>query len=106
MQHVIANRFEALSERVKLWLRRKRDYEACFKTNGVEVSLAGAAVLRDIAQFCGAYKTTAKVSPVSRVIDPLAMGIAEGRRQVYLHIQRRLNLTDEQILNMMEEAHD
>ena len=66
----------------------------------------GADVLRDIAQFCGAYNSTAKISPISRTVDPLAMAMAEGRRQVYLHIQRRLRMTDDQILNMMEEAHD
>lgn len=98
--------FDQATERMRFWLRRKRDWDACFKTNGVEMSQAGVAVLRDIAQFCGAYKTTAKVSPVQREIDVHATLVAEGRRQVYLHIQRRLKLTDDQILNMMEEAHE
>lgn len=98
--------FDQATERMRFWLRRKRDWDACFKTNGVEMSQAGVAVLRDIAQFCGSYKTTAKVSPVQREIDVHATLVAEGRRQVYLHIQRRLKLTDDQILNMMEEAHE
>ena len=99
-------KFGELSDRVRLWLRRKRDYDAAFKTHGGELTLAGAAVLRDIGQFCRPYQTTAKVSPVQREIDVHAMLIAEGRRQVYLHIQRRLKLTDDQILSMMEEAHE
>lgn len=103
---VLPSKFEKLSARAMLWLRRRRDYEACFCDPGGEATQAGANVLRDIAQFCGAYTTTAKVSPVSRSIDPVAMGIAEGRRQVYLHIQRRLRLSDEKILSMMEEAHE
>jgi hypothetical protein len=98
--------WDQATERVRHWLRRKHDYDACFRTNGVEMSKAGVGVLRDIAQFCGAYKSTAKVSPVQREVDVHAMLIAEGRRQVYLHIQRRLRLTDDQILNMMEEAHE
>ena len=100
----LRNAFDAPTERMRLWLRRKRDYDATFKEHGGELTTAGAAVLKDIAQFCGAYKTTVKISPVSRAIDPMAMGVAEGRRQVYLHIQRRLKLTDDQILSMMEEA--
>lgn len=99
-------RFDELTDRMRHWLRRKRDYDAVFKTVGGEFTVSGAAVLRDIGQFCGPYKTTAKVSPVQREIDVHAMLIAEGRRQVYLHIQRRLRLTDDQILNMMEEAHE
>ena len=103
---VLRSKFENISERAMMWLRRRRDYEACFCDPGGEATKAGANVLRDIAQFCGAYSTPAKVSPVSRSVDPLAMGIAEGRRQVYLHIQRRLKLSDEKILSMMEEAHE
>lgn len=97
-------KFGDVSDRVRLWLRRRRDYQACFLTPGNELTTAGAAVVKDIAQFCKPYATTAKVSPVQREIDVHAMLIAEGRRQVYLHIQRRLKLTDDQILNMMEDA--
>lgn len=97
-------KFGDVSDRVRLWLRRRRDYQACFLTPGNELTAAGAAVVKDIAQFCKPYATTAKVSPVQREIDVQAMLIAEGRRQVYLHIQRRLKLTDDQILDMMEEA--
>lgn len=100
----LRNVFDAPTERMRLWLRRKRDYDAVFKTHGGELTTAGAAVMRDIAQFCKPYATTAKVSPVQREIDVHAMLLAEGRRQVYLHIQRRLKLTDDQILNMMEDA--
>ena len=99
-------RFNELTDRMRHWLRRKREWDATFKGPTGEVHVSGTAVLRDVAQFCGAYKTTAKVSPVQREIDVHAMLIAEGRRQVYLHIQRRLRLTDDQILNMMEEAHE
>lgn len=99
-------KFGELTDRARLWLRRKRDYDAVFKDAAGEPTMAAAAVLRDLGQFCGAYTTTAKVSPVQREVDVHAMLIAEGRRQVWLHIQRRLRLTDDQILSMMEEAHD
>jgi hypothetical protein len=98
-------RIDQVTERMRFWLRRKRDYDATFKTHGGEYSASGVAVLRDIGQFCGAYKSTVKQNTVGS-IDPLAMAYAEGKRAVYLHMQRRLRLTDDQILNMMEEAHD
>lgn len=95
-----------LNERVRLWLRKKRDWDACFKPPGSEeVHAAGAGVLKDIGQFAGAYKTTVKHTATG-AIDPLAMAEAEGRRAVYLFIQRRLRLTDEQILNMTEKANE
>jgi len=97
--------FDVVSERARVWLRRKRNYDACFRVNGVEMSQAGVGVLRDIAQFCGAYKSTVRQSQLGAV-DPLAMAFAEGKRAVYLHLQRRLRLTDDQILNMMEESHE
>lgn len=103
-----SNKVQQLSARARRYLGHKHAYSVVFKGSerGDEVTKAGAEVMRDIAQFCGAYNSTAKISPISRTVDPLAMAMAEGRRQVYLHIQRRLRLTDDQILNMMEEAHD
>lgn len=55
-----------------------------------ELSPVGAAVLRDLARICYANKTTAST-------DPVAMGVAEGRRQVLLHIQQMLRLTDAEV---------
>lgn len=94
--------FEQLSARARLWIRRRQDYAACFKNAaGMALTEPGLAVIRDLAQFCGAYKSTARHT-ATNMIDPLAMARAEGRREVYLHIQRRLRLTDEQILDAME----
>lgn len=95
-----------LTERMRLWLRRKRDWDACFKRPGSEeLSEAGLAVLKEIAQFANAYKTTA-VKTMAGTIDPIAMAHAEGQRSVYLLVQRRLKMTDDQILSMTEKAHD
>ncbi len=51
---------------------------------------ADAYVLADIAKFCHANDTTAVSS------DPIQMAVREGRRQVWLRINRALNLTPEQ----------
>lgn len=97
---------DQLNERTRMWLRRKRDWDLCFKHPGREdMTPAAAAVVRDIGNFSGAYKSTVKQT-LSGTIDPLAMAHAEGQRSVYLFIQKRLRLTDEQILNLTEKAND
>ena len=54
-------------------------------------------VLRDLMRICYVNKTTAHA-------NPHAMAAAEGRRQVWLHIQRQLSLTDEQINRLNGEG--
>ena len=51
---------------------------------------SGEVVLRDLARICYAHKTTANGNQT-------AMAVAEGRRQVLLHIQRQLSLTDDEL---------
>lgn len=75
-------------------------YRACFRVVTArpwwqfwkkdELSPVGAIVLRDLARICYANKTTASK-------DPVAMGVAEGRRQVLMHIQQMLRLTDAEV---------
>jgi hypothetical protein len=50
----------------------------------------GQEVLEDLARFCRATETT--FNPNER-----AHCVAEGRREVWLRIQKNLNLTDEQL---------
>lgn len=79
----------------------RRDYSACLMTpSGDELTPPGLAVMKDIASFCGAYRSNIKIATLTGAIDPIAMAMAEGRRQVFLHIQQRLKLTDDQILQM------
>lgn len=47
-------------------------------------------VLEDLAKFCRAHTSTFHT-------DPRAHAVAEGRREVWLRIQRNLQLTDEQL---------
>lgn len=75
-------------------------YRACFRVavrapwwqfwRRGELTPAGEIVLRDLARICYANRTTAAK-------DPVAMGVAEGRRQVLLHLQRMLGLTDDEV---------
>jgi hypothetical protein len=44
------------------------------------------------------------VSPVSKAIDPLAMAMAEGRREVWNRIQQYLHMADREITQLKEET--
>jgi hypothetical protein len=48
----------------------------------------GQEVLQDLAKFCRAHESTFHA-------DPRAHAVAEGRREVWLRIQRHLQLDDE-----------
>lgn len=67
----------------------------------------GEAVLAELSAYCHAEVTTAKASPITGAIDTNAMMIAEGRRQVLLHIAQTLGLTYHDIAQMRynEEAY-
>lgn len=70
-------------------------YRACFRVRtevqGADgLTAASVLVLEDLAAFCCANESTA--AP-----EAMLMAIREGRRQVWLHIQQKLNLTDAQV---------
>ena len=70
---------------VKDFLRRRaQDYRNVF------VSVPGERVLADLAKFCRAHESCFAQ-------DARAHAVAEGRREVWLRIQKNLHLTDEQI---------
>lgn len=62
------------------------------KATPAELSTGGEIVLRDLARYCYANKSTIVASIKSPTVDPLAMAYAEGRRDVYLRITGLLNL--------------
>lgn len=64
--------------------RRAQDYRSVFAGPVAE------RVLADLAKFCRAHESTFNV-------DARAHAVAEGRREVWLRIQKNLHLTDEQI---------
>lgn len=67
------------------------------KPQGGELGPAATVVLRDLASYCYANKSTLKVSQVTQQTDPLAMAFAEGRRDVFNRITALCNLTPDQI---------
>jgi hypothetical protein len=85
----------------QFWARFKR-----WRRGPNELSPHGEIVLSDLSRFCRARSSTAAVSPVSRQIDPLAMAMAEGRREVWLRIQQYLNMDERVILKLRDAEAD
>lgn len=85
--------------------RRKYAYRRLFLGDD-GLSADGQVVLADLAKFCRANSSTAMVSPVSRSVDPIAMAMAEGRREVWLRILGHLHIDDRVIFNLNEEENN
>lgn len=75
------NYFDAIRD---LLSRRRNAYVKAFSNPN------GDVVLADLAKFCRAHDSTFHV-------DARAHAVAEGRREVFLRIQKHLQLTDEQL---------
>lgn len=71
--------------------RRKHAYQKTF--NNPE----GRKVLADLRRFCRATLPSADVANVQTTY------LLEGRREVWLRIQSHLQLTDEDVYNLIEE---
>jgi len=73
-------------------IRAAKDFLGRRRTAYVKVFLGpfGQEVLTDLAKFCRAHESTFHA-------DPRAHAVAEGRREVWLRIQRHLQLTDDQL---------
>lgn len=54
------------------------------------------SLMEDLRRFCRADSPTLMFDKEGRV-DPIASAMLEGRREVYLRLQAKLNMTDEQI---------
>lgn len=97
----------ALSDRVRRLFDKRLAFRECFCDPGGELTRSGAMVMRSLARRAGAYRTSFRISPVTRTADPLAMAYAEGRRDMFLFLQAMLQLPDEEVLKAIEEeTHD
>lgn len=95
-----------MKDRVERWMFRRADYQACFCHPDGTLKPEAVRVLADIARFSGGWKSNVKVSPVTGGVDPIALGVAEGRREVWLRILSVLRLKPEDALAAMEMRHD
>jgi len=64
-----------------------RAYQQVFGGDG----FAREHVLGDLAVFCGEQQSSVRVSG-QKAVDPYAMAVAEGRREVWLRIRAMLEM--------------
>lgn len=77
---------EIFEDAKRLLMSRKQAYETVFNPNAVD----GKLVLKDLADFCRADKSTFHE-------DPRVHAVLEGRREVWLRIQKYLNLSPDEL---------
>ena len=84
-----------------LW--RRQSYKRVFLNQDGQPHRDAEIVLADLKKFCRASSSTVVVSPVSKSIDPYAMALAEGRREVWNRIAQYLYLDDKTIQQLSED---
>jgi hypothetical protein len=66
------------------------------------MTLHGATVLGHLRNFCCAGDTTIRPNKTG-MIDPLALAVAEGRRQVWIEIEQTLQLSPQELAEIDRE---
>lgn len=85
------------------WWNKRELYRRIFRDGRRDPKLV-RDLLDDLREFCRADQSCVIVAK-NGCIDTHATLLAEGRREVFLHIQETLNLTDE-ALNRMKEMEE
>lgn len=83
--------------------RKRVSYRRLFLREDGELNEPAKVVMADLAKFCRARGSTAMVSPQTGSIDPIAMAMAEGRREVFNRINEYLHINDHILQNLREE---
>ena len=76
----------SLRGRLKKITSLRNTWRSMFRGEDNELTPGARDILIDLQRFCHATRSTIKVSPTTGVIDPLAMAVAEGRREVFMRI--------------------
>ena len=63
-------------------------------------------MLKDLARFCRAHRSTAAYSHVRGTLDALASARLDGRREVWLRIVEHLHLDERFLVNLREGVND
>lgn len=77
---------------------RSRRYKALFHGDNGEIRDEGRRVLGDLARFCKVDEATIFST------DAMELARREGRREVYVRIQRMLNLDEDYVAKLMMET--
>ena len=88
---------------VERMFNKRQAYRRLFLDQESRIRPDAEIVLADLRRFCRAVTPTVVVSPVSKTIDPLAMAMAEGRREVWMRLMAYLHLEDKAVINLNPE---
>ena len=94
-----------MMNRIKsLWLtlNRARAFQSVFGTPG-NMTPEQKAVIRLWAKLCHVNSSSVAISPTTQQTDPYAVFVSEGRREVFLHINHYLGLSQSVIAAMIAE---
>lgn len=91
---------------MKRIFRKRQAYRRLFLGDQGQLNEDAKVVMADLAKFCRARSSTAMMSPQSGSIDPLAMAMAEGRREVFNRLNEYLHISDNILQNLREEPID
>lgn len=95
-----------LNKIIEKLLRRKLAYRRTFMDDQGRLTPEAEIVFNDLRKFCRATGSTMVLSPVSKTIDPLAMAMAEGRREVWNRIMAHLYVNEKQVFELHEKDQD
>lgn len=84
-------------------MRRKLAYRRTFMDPEGRITRDGEIVLADLRRFCRATSSTMVVSPNTKTVDPLAMAMAEGRREVWNRLMAHLHVDERTIFNLQSD---
>jgi hypothetical protein len=84
-----------IADKVQSFINRRKVYRKLLLGDGNYLSEIARPVIEDLQEFCYATKTTALMKDGK--IDAFAMGVAEGRRQVYLRFLTYLKMSDSDV---------
>lgn len=87
-------------------ISRRNAWRDVFRSKDGELNKSGVEVLADLQRFCHDTRPTIKISKTTGMVDPYAMAIAEGRREVFLRIKEHLKLDDRDLQRLIKQQND
>lgn len=87
-------------------LERRSAWQRALLNDDGTVTRDAEVILKDLARFCRAHRSTAVFSMTRGTLDPLGSAKADGRREVWLRIVEHLHLDDRFLINLREGVED
>lgn len=95
-----------ITSQLRRIISRRNAWRDVFRSEDGELKKSGVEVLADLQRFCHDTRPTIKISKTTGMVDPYAMAIAEGRREVFLRIKEHLKLDDRDLQRLIKQQND